>query len=79
MSKTAFDQISAGMHDAIAYANGNTAGAETHIPATVDLKAIRKRLRLNQPDFAHPSVLRWAAFATGSSTAPQSIPLLASS
>lgn len=53
MSKTAFDQISAGMQDAIAYANGNTAGAETYIPATVDLKAIRKRLRLNQPDFAH--------------------------
>jgi putative transcriptional regulator len=53
MSKAAFDQISAGMQDAIAYANGNTAGAETHIPATVDLKAIRKRLRLSQPDFAH--------------------------
>ena len=52
MSKSAFDQISAGMNDAIAYANGKADGFATHIPVEVDLKAIRKRLRLSQPDFA---------------------------
>jgi putative transcriptional regulator len=52
MSKSAFDQIAAGMNDAIAYAKGQTEGAETHIPQEVDLRAIRKRLNLSQPAFA---------------------------
>lgn len=52
MSKSAFDQIAAGMNDAIAYAKGQTEGSETHIPREVDLRAIRKRLKLSQPAFA---------------------------
>lgn len=52
MSKSAFEQIAAGMTDAIAYANGNQAGSETHIPPDVDLKAIRLRMKLSQPAFA---------------------------
>lgn len=52
MSKSAFDQIAAGMNDSIAYANGETEGSETHIPQQVDLKAIRKHLKLSQPAFA---------------------------
>lgn len=52
MSKSAFEQIAAGMNDAIAYANGQTDGSETHIPQEVDLKAIRQRLKLSQPAFA---------------------------
>lgn len=52
MSKSAFDQIAAGMHDAIAYSEGKREGHVTHIPEHVDLKAIRKRLKLSQPAFA---------------------------
>lgn len=52
MSKSAFDQIAAGMNDAIAYAKGQTDGAEIHIPQEIDLKAIRRRLNLSQPAFA---------------------------
>ena len=52
MSKSVFDQIAAGARDAIAYAEGRTDGAATHIPAEVDLKAIRRRLKLSQPAFA---------------------------
>ena len=52
MTKSAFDQIAAGMQDAIAYAEGKTEGFETHIPAEVDIRAIRKRMKLSQPAFA---------------------------
>lgn len=52
MTKAAFDQIAAGMRDAIAYARGNTEGAITHVPAEVDIKAIRKKMKLSQPAFA---------------------------
>ena len=52
MSKAAFDQIAAGMRDAIAYVEGNTEGSVTHIPAEVDIKSIRKRMKLSQPAFA---------------------------
>lgn len=52
MTKSAFDQIAAGMHDAIAFSEGNGDGHITHIPERVDLKAIRKRLKLSQPAFA---------------------------
>jgi putative transcriptional regulator len=40
------------MREAIAYANGNTEGSITHVPEQVDIKAIRKRLKLSQPAFA---------------------------
>ena len=52
MTKAAFDQIAAGMRDAIAYANGNIEGAITHVPEHVDIKAIRRRMKLSQPAFA---------------------------
>jgi len=52
MSKSVFEQIAAGARDAIAYAEGQTEGGVTHIPADVDLKAIRRRLKLSQPAFA---------------------------
>lgn len=52
MTKSAFDQIAAGMHDAIAYAEGATDGFATHLPAEVDIKSIRKRMKLSQPAFA---------------------------
>ncbi|MDB5540258.1 MAG: DNA-binding protein [Devosia sp.] len=52
MTKSAFDQIAAGMNDAIAYADGATVGYETHVPAEVNLRAIRRHLQLSQPEFA---------------------------
>ena len=38
--------------DIIAYLDGNSEGAITHVPAEVDIKAIRKRMKLSQPAFA---------------------------
>lgn len=54
MSKTAFDKIAAGMGDALAYASGDADGAQfnVHIPAEVDVKKIRTRLKMTQPVFA---------------------------
>jgi putative transcriptional regulator len=52
MTSPAFAQIAAGMTDAIAYADGATEGFETHIPAEVDIRSIRKRMKLSQPAFA---------------------------
>jgi putative transcriptional regulator len=52
MTRSAFDQIAAGMKDAIAYADGATEGFDTHIPAEVDIRSIRKRMKLSQPAFA---------------------------
>ncbi len=54
MAKKAFDKIMAGLEDAAAIAAG-TADPDTyrvHIPATVDVKAIRERRGLTQPAFA---------------------------
>ena len=53
MSK-AFDKIKAGLDDAIAYAGGK-AGKDkynVHVPAEVDVKAIRTKLGLSQDQFA---------------------------
>jgi putative transcriptional regulator len=52
VTKAAFDQIAQGMRDAIAYAEDQNDGFVTHIPAEVDVKSIRKRMRLSQPAFA---------------------------
>jgi len=47
--------ILAGLQDALAYAQGETAHGHTHtvqVPAVVDVKAIRTRLGLTQSAFA---------------------------
>ena len=47
--------ILAGLHDALAYAQGDTTRGQAHtvqIPDRVDVKAIRKRLGLTQAAFA---------------------------
>lgn len=53
MSKRAFDQIAEGMNEAIAIARGEREPAKMHIPAEIDVKAIRRRLHLSQDDFAY--------------------------
>lgn len=54
MTKTAFDKIAAGLGAAIDYAEGNAHVGEfrIHVPASVDVKAIRKRQHLSQEAFA---------------------------
>src|SRR4051812_24311203 len=54
MSKTDFDRIMAGLNDAVAIAKGE-ADAKTyrvHVPATVDVRAIRKAMGMTQDAFA---------------------------
>jgi putative transcriptional regulator len=54
MATTAFNDIMAGLEDALAYAKGDSGrGRETvvEIPV-VDVRAARQRLGLTQPDFA---------------------------
>jgi putative transcriptional regulator len=50
MSKRAFEKIAAGLNDAIAIAKG-AAHPETycaHVPPTIDVKAVRRRLGLTK-------------------------------
>ena len=54
MTKRAFDKISAGLADAKAYLDGTADPARyrVHVPETVDVRHIRKRLGLSQEAFA---------------------------
>ena len=54
MSKRAFDKIRAGLEDAIAIARGEAdpASYRVHVPAEIDVKAIRKKLGMSQARFA---------------------------
>lgn len=54
MTKKNFERIMAGLNDAVAIAEGRaeTDSFRMHIPAKVDVKALRRRLRLTQEEFA---------------------------
>jgi putative transcriptional regulator len=54
MSKRAFDKIKAGLEDAIAIARGEAdpTSYRIHVPAEVDVKAIRRKLGMTQAEFA---------------------------
>jgi putative transcriptional regulator len=52
MSKKAFDKIAEGLTEALSIARGETKPAKLHIPAEIDVRAIRARTRLSQDDFA---------------------------
>lgn len=51
MTKTAFAKIAAGLDDAIAYADGDTARAR--VAAPLDVRAIRAATRKTQAEFAN--------------------------
>ncbi len=51
LANSAFDDIAAGLKDAIAFANGNDEGAEAHRVHGVDVAALRARLGLTQAEF----------------------------
>jgi putative transcriptional regulator len=54
MSKRAFDKIKAGLEGAIAIARGEADPAtyRVHVPAEIDVKAIRNKLGMSQAQFA---------------------------
>lgn len=54
MAKKDFERIKAGLEDALAIAEGRAepGSFRVHIPAAVDVKAIRKQLGLTQDAFA---------------------------
>jgi len=52
MSKKAFDKIAAGLTEAIAVTRGESKPAKLHIPAEIDVRAVRKKTGLSQADFA---------------------------
>jgi len=52
MSKRAFDRISEGLRESLAIARGERKPAKWHMPAEIDVRAIRMRLRMTQDDFA---------------------------
>jgi putative transcriptional regulator len=54
MTKRAFDKIAAGLKDAAAFANdtADRSRYRVHVPADVDVKAIRRKLNMTQERFA---------------------------
>ena len=50
MSK-AFEEISAGLSDAISHAKGNKSKVVTHKPESIDVKAIRDKTGMSQQSF----------------------------
>jgi putative transcriptional regulator len=52
MSKAAFDQIAAGLEEALAVSRGETAPFRLHVTHPIDIKAIRTGLGMTQKDFA---------------------------
>src|ERR671914_87280 len=49
---SAFDKIKAGLEDAIAFAGGDASRGTVHVPAEIDVRAIRRSLDLSQAEFA---------------------------
>ena len=52
MSKKAFDKIAAGLNEALEIAKGNAKPARLFVPSEINVKGIRKKLKLSQTDFA---------------------------
>jgi putative transcriptional regulator len=54
MSRRAFDKIRADLEDAVAIARGEADPAtyHVHVPAEIDVKAIRRKLGMSQAQFA---------------------------
>lgn len=52
MSKRAFENIAEGLEEAIRIARGEARPARLHVPAEIDVKALRHRTSLSQAAFA---------------------------
>ena len=53
MTKKARDKIAAGLQEAIAVARGDARPARLHVPAELDVKAIRAKTGFSQENFAY--------------------------
>lgn len=53
MTRKARDKIAAGLREAIAVARGEEKPARLHVPAEIDVKAIRKKTGMPQESFAY--------------------------
>ncbi|ACL58447.1 helix-turn-helix domain-containing protein [Methylobacterium nodulans] len=52
MTKRVFEDIKAGLEEAIAIAQGDIGEARIHVPSSIDVRGLRKRLGLTQGQFA---------------------------
>lgn len=52
MSKKVFDQIAEGLNEALSVARNETKPYRLHVPAEIDVKAIRNATGMTQRDFA---------------------------
>ena len=52
MSKAVFDQISEGLNEALSVARDEAMPYKLHVPAELDVKAIRTKTGMTQKDFA---------------------------
>ena len=54
MAKKAFDKIAAGLRDAAAFVDGTAdlSRYRVHVPAAIDVRAIRRVLKMTQEEFA---------------------------
>jgi len=52
MSKQIFEHISQGLQEALSVARGQAQPFKLHVPAEIDVKAIREKTGLTQKDFA---------------------------
>lgn len=52
MAKRAFGKIAEGLSEALAVARGDARRARLHVPAEIDVKAIRTKRGISQEDFA---------------------------
>ena len=60
MSKKAFDKIAEGLNEALAIAQGAAEPAKLHVPAEMDVRAIRLKAEMSQDHapIAEPDALR---------------------
>ena len=52
MTKAVFDQISEGLNEALSIARDEAEPYKLHVPAELDVKAIRSKTGMTQKDFA---------------------------
>jgi putative transcriptional regulator len=52
MTKKAFDKIAEGLNEVLSIVRGEAKPAKLHVPAEIDVRAIRAKLHLSQDDFA---------------------------
>jgi putative transcriptional regulator len=51
VTKKAFDKIAEGLNEALSIAQGETKPFKLHVPAEIDVRAIRKGLGMSQEEF----------------------------